>query len=63
MRDFKTTGAVEGITYAIEFQLRKHGNYGPYETVEDAVNGLSNWELLQLIGEYLDTLTEKSNGI
>jgi hypothetical protein len=59
VNDFETHGAVEAMTYAIEFQLRKHGNYGRYKTVEDSVNGLTNWELLQLIGEYLDELQKE----
>lgn len=48
------TGTLEEMTKYIIFQLRKHGNYGPYETVEDAVNGLTNFELLQLVADYLD---------
>ena len=54
MRGFSCDTVMEKITYAIEFQLRKYGNYGPATTVEEAINQLTNFELLVLIDAYLE---------
>lgn len=40
MKDFECKSVLETITYSLEFQIRKHGNYCGATTVEEAVNGL-----------------------
>lgn len=55
MEDFKDESVLMAITHGIEFQLRKHGYYFRATNIEDAVNGLSNFELLQLITDYLES--------
>ena len=55
MKDFECTTAMEKLTYLIEFEIRKHGSCRGNYTVEDAVNGLSQFELLQLVTDYLDS--------
>lgn len=57
MKDFEPTSVLEAIAYSIEFQLRKHGNYSGHTTIEDAVNAMSNFELLTMIAEYLESKT------
>lgn len=57
MKDFKCDSVLETITYSIAFQIKKHGHYGCATTVEEAVNGLTNFELLELISEYLQSRT------
>ena len=59
MRDFPTNGALEAMTYGVEFQLRKHGHYGPHTTVEEAVNAMTNFELLTLVADYLDAQSKE----
>ena len=54
MKDFECNSTLERVTYLIEFQIRKHGNYGCHTTVEEAVNGMSQYELLKNICDYLD---------
>ena len=53
MKDFKDDSVAMAITHYIEFQIRKHGNYGPHDNVVDAVNAMTNYEVLELIANYL----------
>lgn len=57
MKDFKCDSVLETLTYHIEFQIRKHGSYGGATTVEEAVDELTNFELLELIAKYLEPKT------
>ena len=57
MEDFVDTSVLMAITHDIEFQLRKHGNYGSHDNVEDVVNEMTNFELLTMIAEYLESKT------
>ena len=55
MDDFKDESILMAMTHDIEFQLRKHGNYGPFDNVEDVVNAMTNFELLTRVAEYLES--------
>jgi hypothetical protein len=50
----ETRGALEEMTKFIQFEINKHGHCGHADTVEEAVNALSNFELLTLVAGYLD---------
>lgn len=50
----ETHGAMETMTRFIQFEINKHGHCGHAATVEDAINSMSNFELLTLIADYLD---------
>jgi hypothetical protein len=50
----ETHGALETMTRFIQFEINKHGHCGHANTVEEAVNALSNFELLELVADHLD---------
>jgi hypothetical protein len=45
---------LEKAVYYIQFEINKHGQSFGYETVEERVNSLSQYELLELITEAIE---------
>ena len=57
----ETHGALEEMTKFMQFEINKHGHCGHANTVEEAVNALSNFELLTLVADYMDAKAAARN--